>query len=55
MHENEHKGLDDLFRQLAEGQTPDFAQMMAAISDVSTIYPEPEPCSEDIRCVNCEM
>lgn len=49
----ELKGLDKLFERLAEGRTPNFLEMMAALSDVSNIYPEPEPVCEGQRCPNC--
>jgi len=40
MEKSEHENLDQLFEQLSKGETPNFLQMMAALSDVSTIFPE---------------
>ena len=42
MEIEKHENLDQLFKQLSKGETPNFLQMMAAISDVSTIFPEPQ-------------
>lgn len=49
----EQENLDRLFHQLADGETPNVLQMMAAISDVSNLYPESEPVCEGVRCPNC--
>lgn len=49
----EKKGLARLFEQLTEGETPNFLQMMAAISDVSELYPESEQCSDPTLCLTC--
>lgn len=51
----ELENLDKLFEQLADGETPNFLQMMAAISDVSNIYPEPEPVCDGQRCPRCQL
>lgn len=53
MEKTEHEKLDQLFQQLQKGETPDFLQMMLAISDISTIYPEPEPVCKGDRCLTC--
>lgn len=53
MDKKEQENLDSLFQQLADGETPNFLQMMAAISDVSNIYPEPEQCSDPTLCLTC--
>jgi len=39
------KNLDRLFEQLSAGQTPDFLQMMSALSDVSTMFPDGDSAS----------
>lgn len=49
----EHENLDHLFQLFSEGQIPNFLELMAAISDVSNIYPEPEPVCDGQRCPNC--
>lgn len=53
MQKQELENLHKLFDSLAEGQTPTFLEMMAAISDVSNLYPESEPVCEGERCPNC--
>lgn len=53
MEKTEQEELDRLFTQLAQGETPTFLEMMAAISDVSNIYPEPEQCSDPTLCLTC--
>lgn len=53
MEQTEQKELDRLFTMLEKGETPNFLQMMAAISDISNIYPEPEPVCDGQRCPNC--
>lgn len=53
MEKTEQENLDHLFTQLAQGETPTFLEMMAAISDVSNTYPEPEPVCDGQRCPNC--
>ncbi|MBA7477990.1 hypothetical protein ES707_13405 [subsurface metagenome] len=45
--------LDKLFQGLAEGQTPTFLEMMAAISEISNIYPEPEQSCAPTLCLTC--
>lgn len=53
IEKTEQENLDRLFQQLADGETPNFLQMMAAISDVSNIYPEAEPVCDGERCATC--
>lgn len=45
MNKSKHSALNNLFEQLSEGQTPDFLQMMNALSDVSTIFPDTDSAS----------
>jgi len=40
------KNLDRLFELLQAGQTPDFLQMMSALSDVSTMFPDRDSASQ---------
>jgi len=47
--------LDKLFEKLSEGQTPNFLEIMAAISDISKIWSEPEPVCEGVRCPRCQL
>lgn len=53
MDKTEQKKLDRLFTMLEKGETPNFLEMMAAISDVSNIYPEPEQYSDPTLCLTC--
>lgn len=53
MQKQESENLHKLFDSLAEGQTPTFLEMMAAISDVSELYPEPDQCSDPTLCLTC--
>lgn len=49
----ELENLDHLFQLFSEGLIPNVIELMAAISDVSTIYPEPEQCSDPTLCLTC--
>lgn len=54
MKKSELQNLDSLFQQLSAGQTPNFFEMMSALSDVSTIWPDnqqatPQSCGEQNR------
>lgn len=46
----ELENLDKLFEKLSEGQTPNFLEMMAAISEVSTLWPENDNSEQDTLC-----
>lgn len=51
----ELENLDRLFQQLADGETPNFLEMMAAISEISNIYPEPELVCDGQYCPRCQL
>lgn len=53
MEKSEHEKLDQLFKKLEQGEMPNFLEVMAAISDVSDIYPEPEQCPDPTLCLTC--
>lgn len=55
MRKKELTDLDHLFVKLAKGEMPDILEMMAALSDVSRIWPEVEPfCQSDSSCPFCD-
>lgn len=53
MEKTEHENLDHLFQLFSEGLIPNFLELMAAISDVSNIYPEPEETCDPTLCLTC--
>lgn len=53
MDKTEHEKLDRLFKQLADGETPNFLEMMSAISAVSELYPEKDEACEPSLCLTC--
>lgn len=53
MEKTEHENLDSLFAMLENGETPNFLEMMAAISEVSELYPESEQCPDPTLCLSC--
>jgi len=42
MDKREHEKLNQLFEQLANGQTPNFFEMMLALEEIGELYPEPQ-------------
>jgi len=53
MDKKELENLDQLFEKLSAGEHPNFLEIMAAISDVSNIYPEPEQSCDPSLCLDC--
>lgn len=49
----ENPALDSLFQKLRTSTAPNFIDVMAAISNVSNLYPESEQGCDPTLCLTC--
>lgn len=42
--------MDELFKQLARGEMPNFLQMMTAIEEIGAMYPGCQDCGTNPAC-----